>query len=132
MEKPATKYRVAIDHMAREYKTFDTEEQAAAFAREMVEADGNHIFMSAKRGCDGKLVLRWMEWANAEPRMVSKTIGVANKEELEAYAKWCAEERKKEFAKKWDATRKAILEKAEQERKAKAAQKKTKAVCWID
>ncbi len=132
MEKPATKYRVAIDHMAREYKIFDTEEQAAAFAREMMEADGNHIFMSAERGCDDKLVLRWREGADTEPRMGSKIIGIANKEELEAYAKWCAEERKKEFAKKWEATRKAILEKAEQERKAKATQKKTQAICWID
>lgn len=101
MEKPNPIYRVAIDYKARDYRTFETEEQAVAFAHELIEADGNHIFMSEKRGYDGKLVLQWMEWINEKPTIVSKTIGIANTKEIEAYNKWEAEERKKQWLGEW-------------------------------
>ena len=130
MEEPKIRYRVAINHKERQYKVFDTEEQAVEFARKMVEADGNHVFMSAKRGCDGLLVLRWMEWADAEPRIVSKIIGVGNKEELKAYRAWRAEQQKIELMKKWEETRLAFYANVKKANEAK--KKQPKAIKWVD
>ena len=102
MKQPKTLYRIAIDHAARQYETFNSEKEAMTFAREMIEADGNHVFMGGKRGCNGLLVLRWMEWADAEPHVISKTIGIANQKELNEYAKWLRAEQDKEAAAHWE------------------------------
>ena len=130
MTEPKTLYRVAIDHMAREYKVFNSEEEAVKFAKSMMEADGNHIFMNSKRGCDGKLTLRWIDLTEVEPRIVSKVIGIANADELRAYARWCYEQEKAKQMQRWEDTRKAFLEQVEKAKRAK--HNKPMAVCWID
>lgn len=130
MTEPKTLYRVTIDHMAREYKVFNSEEEAVNFAKSMMEADGKHIFMSSKRGCDNKLVLRWVDLTETEPQIVSKIIGIANADELRAYAKWCHEQEKIKQMQKWENTRKTLLEQIEKAKKIKC--NKTMAVCWID
>ncbi len=126
MKEPKPIYRIAINHKAREYKTFETEEQAATFAREFVEADGNHIFLEAKRGCDGLLVLRWMEWVNEKPCVISKTIGIANTKELKAYEEYVK-------AQRWQETLKKIIENADKARKPSIKKEPiTEIICWID
>ena len=131
MKEPKTLYRIAIDHAARQYETFNSEEEATTFAREMIEADGNHVFMGGKRGCNGLLVLRWMEWADAEPHVISKTIGIANQKELNEYAKWLRAEQDKEAAAHWEKVCQKIISYSVQQ-KMQAKKKQTKAVKWVD
>ena len=126
MEAPKPIYRIAINHKAREYKTFETEEQATSFARAWIEADGNHIFLEAKRGCDGLLVLRWMEWVNEKPCIISKTIGIANTKELKAYEEYVKAER-------WQKTVERIIKNADKVKKIPIEkQQTTEIICWVD
>lgn len=126
MEAPKPIYRIAINHKAREYKTFETEEQATSFARAWIEADGNHIFLEAKRGCDGLLVLRWMEWVNEKPCIISKIIGIANTKELKAYEEYVKAER-------WQKTVERIIKNADKVKKIPIKkQQTTEIICWID
>lgn len=131
MNKPNTLYRISINHHNKEYKIFETEEQAIEFARSMIEADGNHVFMHAKRGSNGLLVLRWMEWTNIEPCVISKTIGIANQKELKEYAQWCRKQKDIEFAKKWDKTRQNLI-KLNEKQKITHKKAQNNAICWID
>ena len=126
MEAPKPIYRIAINHKAREYKTFETEEQATSFARAWIEADGNHIFLEAKRGCDGLLVLRWMEWTNEKPCIISKTIGIANTKELKAYEEYVK-------AQRWQKTVERIIKNADKVKKTPIKkQQMTEIICWVD
>jgi len=99
-------YRITISKENRIYKNFNTVEEAVTFAREMMEADGKHLFMDVKTGCKGTNI-RWMDMTNNTPKVVSKAVGIANAREIETIKKDNARERwEADFGKRWTALRK--------------------------
>lgn len=131
MNKPIAKYRVTINQKEREYKVFTSEQEAVNFAREMIEADGNHVFMGGQRSCSGNVVLRWMEWVDVKPKVITKSVSLANKDEFNAYDRWRAKQREIEEAKKWETVRKKFLAEIAKD-EIKKTKAKTQAVTWID
>ena len=131
MKEPKVKYRITIDRMAKEFKIFETVEEAVEFLRKTIEADGNHVFMAVKEKCDGTFTCQWMNWEGETPRMVSKTIGIGNKDELKAYAMWKRKEAEKADLERWEKIRKALIADRQAKNNQKI-QKITKAIQWID
>lgn len=131
MKKPKVRYRVTIDKHAREFKVFDTVDEAVTFLRDMIETDGNHVFMAVKKKCDGTYICQWMNWENETPRMVSKSIGIGNQDELKAYANWLRKEEERIEIERWEKIKKALIadRQAKNNRKATKAEK---AIKWID
>jgi len=105
-EVPNPIYRITISKENKIFKTFSTIEEAVVFARKMMEADGKHVFMEVKTGSNGT-VIKWIDMGGETPKIVSKSVGIANSKEIEAIEKENAEERWIEnFGKRWTALRK--------------------------
>lgn len=100
---PTPVYSVAIDWKKRIYKTFDEFDDAVIFAREMMEADGDKIFVGEKGAGSG--ILMWKD-ANGSKKVYTKNIGTINSHEI---IKWEMQKRKeireKEEREKWDRIR---------------------------
>ena len=95
---PAPIYRVSIDWKNRTYKLFDEFDDAVAFARSLMEADGTKCFLGEKTPGSG--ILKWED--TITKKKIFRTVGVVNHYQIFV---WQTEKRREEQAKKWDEMR---------------------------
>lgn len=104
-------YRITINKEEKIFETFETEEQAIARLREMIEADGNHIFAgmtnwtSLNKAFNRNRQVQWMFVENGMAKMMSKSI-LWHDEEAEAKREAIRSDWEKEFSQKWREMRK--------------------------
>lgn len=75
---PAPIYRVSIDWKKRDYKLFDEFDDAVAFARSLMEADGTKRFLGEKTPGSG--ILKWED--TITQKKIFRTIWTANNDKI--------------------------------------------------
>lgn len=95
MEEPIMIYRITISNKGKNYKIFNTVEEAVTYLHNWVESDGNHLFVEETKNGYDLPTLKWLEWADNKPRFITKSVTVGNPEEWRAYKTWQRTEREK-------------------------------------
>lgn len=97
---PKLIYRFCMDWSKREFKLFDDFDEAVAFAREYMEADGKNLFIGEQQPGNG--VFMWEDRSVFPAKITRKTIGLVKTEE---YKEWERKQKIKEASERWDRIR---------------------------
>ena len=129
MIKPEPIYRVMTGKLKTECELFPTFEDAFIFMRQFMEADGNKVFCGETK--PGSRVYKWMDWSDELPKFVSKTIGIANQKDIDAYWKEQAEIERAKRTAEWLERIRTIVKENERARIEKESRTGL-AITWID
>lgn len=71
-------YRITLEKKGNRFVTFSDYNDAVNYVRGMME-NGNRVFMgSTGKTAAGAIILRWMDWSDEVPRVVTKSVSPYN------------------------------------------------------